>query len=246
MLRGPCGERTHVFHAFDVAHDVAKIASRRTQHAQAPTGFRHHIDDVGEREFGWSRQAIFDVFVTLAEDLQIERDLQCRAVGRFRTVNQALNEIPIPHHIDLKPKWMTVCRLGNVFDRANTHRGQSEGDAKSLRRQCTKNLTICMLHTRQACWGNGHRHTDGLANHGRARGAPFHVDGNTLTQFDFLKIFAVCAIRAFRPRAGIAVVVKHLRRALLVKYAQVFDAGDFGKIGHGLSLSEGLVVQQPW
>ena len=103
-----------------------------------------------------------------------------------------------------------------------------------------------MLHTRQTCWRNSHRHADGLANHGRARGAPFHVDGNTLTQFDFLKIFAVCAIRAFRPRAGIAVVVKHLRRALLVKYAQVFDAGDFGKIGHGLSLSEGLVVQQPW
>src|SRR6185503_3441152 len=40
----------------------------------------------------------------------------------------------------------------------------------------------------------------------------------------------VGAVRAFRPCAGIGVVVEHARHALLRDHAQVFDGGDGGKV----------------
>ena len=55
--------------------------------------------------------------------------------------------------------------------------------------------------------------------------------GHTLTQLDGLELVFVGPIRALGVRARIGVVIEHARHAALGHDAQVFDAGDFGKVG---------------
>ena len=53
-----------------------------------------------------------------------------------------------------------------------------------------------------------------------------HVDGDPLTQLDFLEIRRVGAVGAFGPRAGVDIVVEHAGHALLRQSAQILDVGN--------------------
>ena len=164
----------------------------------------------------------------LPEDLQIQRDLQRRTVGRFGTVNQPLHKSAVTQHIHLEHKRVPVGSGGHVFQRANAHGGQSERNAKGLGRPRAQNLTICVLHAREARGRNGHGHGHFLAQHRGFSATSFHVDGHTLAQFDALKISLVGAVGALGPTAAVSVVVEHFWHPALGHLAQVFDTGDFG------------------
>ena len=59
LLCGPRRQRAHVVNTSDMAHDIAKLTTRCTQHAQGPAWLGGDIDDVRDREFGRCRQTIF-------------------------------------------------------------------------------------------------------------------------------------------------------------------------------------------
>ena len=72
-----------------------------------------------------------------------------------------------------------------------------------------------MLHAGHTRRCNGDRHSCCLANHVGRSISTFHIDGNTLTQFDFLKIAFVRFVGALRPTARVCVVIKHAGHTFL-------------------------------
>ena len=199
LLRRPFRQGTHVFHAFHVAHDVAEAAAPGAQHAQAPTRFGHHVGNVGQRQLGGGRQAVLQVFVALAKNLQVQREHQRRASGCFGAVNQAFDEIAVLHHVQLKPERVSPRALRNVFDRADAHRRQRKRNAEALGRACRQDLTIGVLHAGQPGWCNRHRHGHVEADHFCGRAAVFHVHRHALAELDALEIALVGAVGALRP-----------------------------------------------
>ena len=171
--------------------------------------------------------------MALANDLQIQRQHQGAALGIFGALNHAGHGLAVAHHVQLKPKWRGGV-LGNVFDGADAHGREGEGDAKFFRRPRGVNFAIGVLHAGQPHRGDAHRHAGLLAHHGGGGAAPFHVYRHALAEFDGVKIAFVGTVGAFGPRARVGIVVKHARHAALSHLAQVFDAGDFGEIGHGV------------
>ena len=82
--------------------------------------------------------------------------------------------------------------------------------------------------TRTTMVGHGHV----LADHGGAGAAALHVHGHALAQLDALKVAFVGTVGALGVRTRIGVVIKHARHTALGNDTQVFNAGDFGQIGH--------------
>jgi hypothetical protein len=82
LLGRPLREAAHVAHALDVADDVAELAPLRAQHAQAPARLGGHVDQVGDRQLRRGAEAVLQVLVALAEDLQVQRQHQRVALGR--------------------------------------------------------------------------------------------------------------------------------------------------------------------
>ena len=137
--------------------------------------------------------------MALSQNLQVQCEHQCRAVGGLGAVNQALNKIAVAHHIQLKPKRVVVGGAGHVFNRANAHGGQGKRHPKGLGRTGGQHFTVGMLHACEARGRNGHRHGDLLAHHGGAGAAVVHIDGHALAQLDALKVAFVGAVSAFGP-----------------------------------------------
>jgi hypothetical protein len=231
LLRRPRRQAAHVGHAFDVPHDVAELPPWRAQHAPAPTRLGHHVQDVGQGQFGRCRQTVFQVLVALTQNLQVQRQHQRTTTGGLGAVDQARDEVAVAHHIELKPKALAGV-LGHVLDRADTHGGERERHAKRLGRPGGEDFAVGVLHAGQPCGRQRHGHGHGLADHGGARAARLHRHGHALAQADGLKVRFVGAIGALGPRAAVGVVVEHARHAPLRQAAQVFDAGDDG---HGVS-----------
>src|SRR5215211_3751367 len=76
----------------------------RGEHAEAPLGLGHHVQDVLDRQFRRRGQTVLEVLMALALYLQIERENQGRAVGSLGPIDQALDELPVLHHVELKPE----------------------------------------------------------------------------------------------------------------------------------------------
>ena len=176
--------------------------------------------------------------MALAEDLQVERQDERAAPGRARALEQPLHEGAVAQHVGLEPERRLGVR-GDVLDRADAHHAEGERDAELLGRAGREDLSIGMLHARQAGRRDRDRHRGGNADHLRADVAVGHVDGDALAQLDALEVALVGAVGAFRPRAGIGVVVEHARNAPLREHAQVFDVGDDG---HGRQRGGGEAI----
>ena len=73
---------------FDVADDVAEAGAARAEHAQAPARLGRQVEHVGERRLGRRGQAVLQVLVALAEDLQVQRQHQRRAACGLGAVDQ--------------------------------------------------------------------------------------------------------------------------------------------------------------
>ena len=182
--RRPGDERRHVADALDVADDVAEAAPLRAEHAQAPARLGHQVEQVGERRLGRRGQAVLQVLVALAEDLQVEREHQRAAVGRLGAVDQPLDEVAVAHHVELEPERRLGVR-GDVLDRADAHRRQRERDAELLGRARREDLAVGVLHAGQAGRRDRHRHRDRPGRPSScAMRAVLHVDRDALAQLD--------------------------------------------------------------
>ena len=98
-----------------MAHDVAKKASFRAKHAKAPLNLSHHVCDRFHCQLGRSGEAVFEVFVTLSEELQIDRDHGGRTIGGFCTVKEALHEVIVFERVNLHPERF-FCIFSHIFD----------------------------------------------------------------------------------------------------------------------------------
>ena len=168
----------------------------------------------GMRQLGRRAQAVLQVLVALAEDLQVERQHQRAALRGLGAVDQALDEVAVAHHVELEPERRLGVR-GDVLDRADAHRRQRERDAEFLGRARRQDFAVGVLHAGQARRRDGHRHRDVDADHRRRGAAVLHVDGHALAQLDLGEVALVGAVGALGPRAGIGIVVEHARHALL-------------------------------
>ena len=231
LLVGPGGQAAHVADPLDVADQVAEGVASGAGHAQAPARLGQQVDDVAQRWPRWRGQAVFQIFVALADHLQVEREHQRAALRNLAAVDHAGHGLAVAHHVELEPERRARV-LRNVLDRADAHRAQRERDAELLGRAGSVDFAIGMLHAGQAHRGDADRHL-GVDTHHLGRGAAvLHVHRDTLAQLDLLEIAGVGAVGALGPAARIGVVVEHARHALLGQLAQVFDGGDDG---HGRS-----------
>ena len=225
LLRGPAGQRTHVLDTGDVTDDVAELAPPRVQHAPPPARLSDDVGDVCERRLGRCRQTVLQILVALAEDLQVQRQHQCRAACGFGAVDQPADVVAIAHHVQLKPERPRRVRR-DVFDRADAHRRQDVRHAELLGGTRRENLTVGVLHAGEPDRRQRDRHRHVLADHLRRERAPVHVHRHALTQLDRREIRRVVVVRRLGPRTRIGVVVEHARHASPRENAQILDAGD--------------------
>src|SRR5690606_27827107 len=114
-----------------------------TKHLQSPARAREHLVDVTRRETRRRAQAIADVLVALAENLQVQRQYQRAAAGGLRAIDQLAGKIAVAHDIQLEPEGLR-CGLGDLLDGTDTHRRQGEWNTGLLRSARREDLAIGM------------------------------------------------------------------------------------------------------
>ncbi len=188
--------------------------------------------------FGGRRQAVAQVLVALAEDLQVERQHQRRALRGLGPVDQVQHELALAHDVELEPEGLGRDRR-DILDRADAHGRQREGNAEGFGRLGCQHLAIGVLHAGQPGRRQRHRHRHLLADHGRFQRAVGHVDQHPLAQLHLGEVFLVGAIGALGPGAAVGVIEEELRYAALGKGLEVADFEDL-RHGNGLHLKHRL------
>ena len=222
-----------------MAHDIAKAAAFRAQHPQAPVRLGGKVQQVLYRQAGRGGQVILQILVALAQDLQVQRQDQCRTFRRLGPCDHACDEILVPHHIKLEPEGLG-CVGSHILDRTDRHSGQGEGHAELFCRARRLDLAIRALHPGHAHRGQRHRHRHRQAHHGRGGAAPGHVHSHLLAQAQLREIAAVLAEGLLGIAAAFAIVIEHARGAPAVDLLEIVDAGDDGH-GHGPSIRSGQI-----
>jgi hypothetical protein len=214
-----------------MAHDIAERPAIGLQHLQPPSPFGGQVHDILQRGFRRRGQAVFQVLVPLAQDLQVQREDQRRYVRPLGPFDDVVGKFLIAHHIKLEPERLAG-RLGDIFDRTDRHGGQGKGYAKGVGGAGGLDLAIRPLHPGQAHRGERHRHGHGETGHGRGLRPVGHVDSNALAEPYLVKITDVFAECLFGVTAGFAIVPEHFRHPAAVQFFQIVDAGNDG---HGAS-----------
>ena len=125
LFADPRRQRRHVANALDVTDDVTKPVAPGGEHIQAPARPRQNLQRRIQRRFGRGAQAVADIVVALAENLQVQGQHQCAAAGIFGSIDQATDEIAVLHHVKLEPEGFAGV-FGYIFDRADAHGRQGE------------------------------------------------------------------------------------------------------------------------
>ena len=207
LLGDPARQILYVLHAADMAGKIAERLALAAHHAQCPGRLGGDVDQVADTDFRRHAQAVFDVAVALAEDLQIDGDYQRAALGRRRPLDQRTDEAAILHDVELKPERL-VDRAGDVFDRTDRHGRQRERNSCSLGRAARQNLAVAALHAAHPDRRQSERQRHRFTEYRRLHTARRHVDEDALTQLDRLEIGAVRVQRLF----GIGAATRHIRR----------------------------------
>ncbi|MCY1240769.1 hypothetical protein D9M72_536310 [compost metagenome] len=170
-------------------------------------------------------EAVAQVLVTLAEDLQVERQHQRRALRRLGAVDKVQHEFALAHDVKLEPEGLGGDR-GDVLDRADAHGREREGDTKGFGGLGRQHLAIGVLHAGEAGWGKRHRHRNLLTDHRRFERPVGHVDQHPLAQLDLGEILLIGAIGAFGPGAAVGVVEEELRHATFGERLEIANFED--------------------
>ena len=195
-----------------------------SQHTRTPSWLGCHVDEVFQGKFWRRSHLVFNVFMTLTNNLQVKGENQGTAASGLGSGNQVSNKFAIPHHIELEPKRLArLCR--HIFDGTNAHGRQCERHAKLLGSLGRKNFAVGMLHARKTRGREGHRHALCLSEHGADDPTRAYILRHALTQPDLIEGIFVAPKRRFCPRTRLCIVVEHFRHSALVQSAQIFNAG---------------------
>ena len=220
-----------------VAHDVPKAAPLGPHHADAPAPFGCQIGERFGGQLGRGREAVLQILVALAKDLQIKRDDKGRAFRILGALDQPRDIVFVAHGIKLEPEGFRR-RLCHILDRIDGHGRQGEGHAKGFGGAGGFNLSVGVLHAGQPDWGQCHRHRHILPDHLRLGAAPAHIHGDALAQADLFKIGRVLAKGLLCPAARFRVVIEHPRHAAFMQALEVVDGGDHGHGGKFLCIGQ--------
>src|SRR4029077_6633077 len=179
-----------ILDAADMAGEVAEGPAPAARDAQRPCRFGRDFDDVADAHFRRHGQAVLDVAVALAEDLQIDSEDERAAFGGGGALDPPAHEAAILHDIELEPEWLCH-RRRHVLDRADRHGGKAERDARFLRRPAGEDLAVAVLHAAKPDRRQGKRQRGRFAQDRGARAAPGDIDQDALAQPDALEIGAV-------------------------------------------------------
>ena len=148
-----------------MARKIAEGPAPAGKDAADPGELGRHVDEVLELERGRHREAVFDVAVTLAQDLEIDGEHQRAAFGGLCAFDQRAHETPVPHDIELEPERFGD-RPRHVLDRADRHGRERVGNARRLRGAAGENLAIAMHEARHRDGRENERQRDLLAEDG--------------------------------------------------------------------------------
>ena len=99
LFIGPTHQRGHILDALHMPRDVAERPALGAQHPERPTRLGHHVQDIRQRQTRRGGQAVFQILVALAQDLQIERQHKGGTACLARPFDGAVDEILVLHHI---------------------------------------------------------------------------------------------------------------------------------------------------
>ena len=188
--------------------DIAEAVAPGAEHAHRPARLGCHIEDIRQGQLGRRRQAVDQILVPLAEDLQVQGQHQRIHTGGLGALDQSLDEAAVTHHIQLEPERLADM-LGDVFQGTDAHGRQGVAQAECGGGAGGENLAIGVLHAGQAGGCQGHRHGHVLADHGGADRALIDIARHPLAEFDPGKIAFVGPVGALSPGTRIGVIVEH-------------------------------------
>jgi hypothetical protein len=118
--------------------------------------------------------------VALAEELEVEREHQGRALRGAGALDELVHEDLVLHDVELEPEGLFGDVLADVLDGADGHGGEREGDAEPRGGAGGEDLAVGVLHAEGADGREGRGHGHALAQHGALEGA---VDMSTATRW---------------------------------------------------------------
>ena len=157
MRRGPLGQRIDAAGTADAADQVAKRAPLAEQHFQGPGGLGRDIPGIAQRQLRRDGQPIARIAAAFADDLQIEREHQRRALCGGRAVDQLLIEAAISHQVLLKPEGF-LRGLAHILDRADGHGAQAKRNAAGSGGPCAQYFAVGVKQSREAGGSDRERH----------------------------------------------------------------------------------------
>src|SRR5580698_1497795 len=128
-----------------VAGNIAEGLTLAAQHTERPGRFGRNVDQVIDAYLRWNGHAIFDVAVTLSDNVQIDGEHERAAFGRAGARDEFADKATVLHNVKLEPERL-VDRGCDILDRADRHRALGKGNAGGLRGAAGVNLAVAMLH----------------------------------------------------------------------------------------------------
>src|SRR5436309_13112581 len=87
----------------DAAFEVAERLAFSPQHVQRPGWFSKHVQKSSKRQTRRNRQAVLQVLVALALDMQVEREHQRGALRRLGALDGRGGAAAFAHHVVVEP-----------------------------------------------------------------------------------------------------------------------------------------------
>ena len=169
-------------------------------------------------------QAVPDIAVALAEDLQIDGEHQRAAFGGGGSFDQGADETAVLHDVKLEPERL-VDGGRDVLDRADRHGREAKRDSGLLRGAASEDLAVTVLHAAKPDRRQRQRQRHRFAEDGGVRAPLGDVDENPLPQLDAFEIGAVGIQRLFGIGAAVGVVEERPRHLAAGGLAQILDTG---------------------
>ena len=169
-------------------------------------------------------QAVPDIAVTLAEDLQIDGEHQRAAFGGGGPFDQGADEAAVLHDIKLEPERL-VDGGSDILDRADRHSGEAKRDSGVLRGAASEDFAVTVLHAAKPDRRQRQGQRRRFAEDGGVRAPLGDVDEDLLPQLDAFEIGAVGIQRLLGIGAPIGIFEERPRHLAAGGLAQILDTG---------------------
>jgi hypothetical protein len=146
--------------------------------------------------------------MSLADELQIERDNQRRAPRSLGALDQRLDEAAVAHDVELEPEGL-CCLTRYVLNRADAHGRERERHSCLLGCARGEDFAVGPLHAEDADRRQCHRHRGWFANDPGLERPPTEPLAHALPELDRRKIDVVLPVGRLAERTRVDIVKEH-------------------------------------